>query len=174
MHPAVPLWLVLPGLLALALIAVRWVAGLSLPRIGLRPWGEWTTTERSYFLQVVVLANVVFPLVLGMRRWSWGILAAYFFFGFYQEVVYRGMVQLELVRRWGAVPGVLTANALYTLGPLHANYYAPPGTVNIPMLLGIFLVGLFFGVVCHRSGNLWIVAMFHGIGNAYMVGSLLR
>ena len=30
----------------------------------------------------------------------------------------------------------------------------------------------FFGVLFRRSGNLWIVAVIHGIGNAYIVGSL--
>jgi membrane protease YdiL (CAAX protease family) len=31
---------------------------------------------------------------------------------------------------------------------------------------------LFFGVLFNRSGNLWIVAVIHGIGNAYIVTSL--
>lgn len=30
----------------------------------------------------------------------------------------------------------------------------------------------FFGTLFRRSGNLWIVAIIHGIGNAYIVGSL--
>ena len=46
-------------------------------------------------------------------------LVPYLFYGFYQEVVYRGMLQSELVRRWGAFAGVLVANLLYTFGPLH-------------------------------------------------------
>jgi membrane protease YdiL (CAAX protease family) len=33
-------------------------------------------------------------------------------------------------------------------------------------------MGLFFGVLFRRSGNLWIVAVFHAIGNSYIVGSL--
>lgn len=36
----------------------------------------------------------------------------------------------------------------------------------------IFAIGLFFGILFHRSGNLWIVAILHGIGNAYIVTSL--
>ena len=93
----------------------------------------------------------------------------YFFFGFYQEVVYRGMLQSELVRRWGALAGVLVSNALYTFGPLHWYYFFP---LRVPMFLSIFAIGLFFGILFKRSGNLWMVAIMHGIGNAYIVGSL--
>jgi membrane protease YdiL (CAAX protease family) len=79
------------------------------------------------------------------------------------------MLQSELVRRWGALAGILVANVLYTFGPLHWNYWSP---VNLPMFAAIFAIGLFFGTLFHRSGNLWIVAIMHGIGNAYIVGSL--
>jgi membrane protease YdiL (CAAX protease family) len=40
------------------------------------------------------------------------------------------------------------------------------------MFASIFAIGLFFGVLFNRSGNLWIVAVLHGIGNAYIVLSL--
>ena len=97
----------------------------------------------------------------------------YLFFGFYQEVVYRGILQSELVRRWGALIGILSANLVYTFGPLHWYYFAAQASLAVPMFAGIFAIGLFFGVLFWRSGNLWIVAIIHGIGNAYIVGSLL-
>jgi membrane protease YdiL (CAAX protease family) len=110
--PSIPLWLLLPSMLALSLIAVR-AAGVRLHDIGLRSWREWTTTEKSYFLQVIVIANVVFPLVLagpvttrvaqpGWATSLWSVFVPYLFFGFYQEVVYRGMVQTALERWWCA------------------------------------------------------------------------
>jgi membrane protease YdiL (CAAX protease family) len=40
------------------------------------------------------------------------------------------------------------------------------------MFASIFAIGLFFGVLFKRSGNLWIVAVIHGIGNAYIVSGL--
>src|SRR5678816_2352658 len=49
--PSLPLWLWLPALLALALLAVRRFVGIPLAEIGLRRWRHWTTTERSYFCQ---------------------------------------------------------------------------------------------------------------------------
>jgi len=181
-YPAGPLLVIVPFLLACALLAVRYLAGVKFSEIGLYPWRNWSPTEKSYFIQLLVIANVVFPLVFATRLHAilaqpsaWRVILTvfvpYLFFGFYQEVVYRGMLQTELVRRWGGVAGILVANILYTFGPLHWNYFV---TRNVPMFVSIFVIGLFFGLLFRRSGNLWIVAIIHGIGNAYIVGSLSR
>ena len=183
LQPVLPLWVWLPLLLVGALLSIRFVAGLGWPAIGLQRWSDWTATEKSYFLQVLVLANVVFPVVLAgplrdrlAQSTPIGVFAAVFLpylaYGFYQEVVYRGMVQRELERRWGAVAGVLAANALYTFGPLHWYYFSSRAALAGPMLAAIFVMGLFFGVLFKRSGNLWIPAVFHALGNAYLVTSL--
>ena len=185
LHPAVPLFILIPFFLICALLLVRFVAGLRLRQIGLYPWRAWTPVERSYFIQLLVLANVVFPFVFANRlrlilaqpaahSIIWNGFVPYLFFGFYQEVVYRGMVQSELVRRWGAFIGILTANVLYTFGPLHWNYFSARSSFAVPMFAAIFAIGLFFGVLFRRSGNLWIVAVIHGIGNAYIVGCLSK
>lgn len=182
-YPRVPLWILLPLLLGIALVSVPTIAGVSLPELGFRRWGEWTTTEKSYFLQVVIIATVFLLIVLaaslrgnvggpGLVRSLWGVFVPYLFFGFYQELVYRGMVQLELVRRWSVPMGILGANVLYTFGPLHSRYFASQASLAGPMFLSIFLIGLFFGVLYRRSGNLWIVACFHAIGNAAIVWRL--
>ena len=179
----VPLWILSPLFLAIGLFAVRWIVGLKFSQIGYRLWRDWTVTEKSYFLQVFLLANVVFLVILGaslgkrLEEYSavwvvWNVFIPYLFFGFYQELVYRGMVQLELVRRWGPVTGILVANLLYTFGPLHWTYLSSQVTIAAPMFAGVFLIGLFFGILFRRSGNLFIVATLHAIGNAYIVSSL--
>ena len=184
-YPVIPVWLLLPSLLGLALRAVSGLAGVKLSHLGFRRWRDWTVTEKSYLLQVVVIANVVFPIVLGARlrdriaqpglAWSlWTVFVPYLFFGFYQELVYRGMVQPELIRRWSAPIGIFIANVLYTFGPLHWNYFGSRASVALPMFAAIFAIGLFFGIVYRRSGNLWIVAVFHAIGNAYIVWGMER
>jgi len=165
--------------------AVAGIAGVKLSHLGFRRWRDWTTTEKSYFVQVVVIANLVFPIVLGAQIKNrvaqpglasslWTVFVPYLFFGFYQELVYRGMVQLELIRRWRAPAGIVVANMLYTFGPLHWNYFGARASVAGPMFAAIFAIGLFFGVVYRRSGNLWIVAVFHAIGNAYIVWGMER
>lgn len=179
-YPAVPLLVLIPIFLGIALLAIPLAARVRFSQLGFRPWREWSLTEKSYFGQVFVIANVVFPLVFAARLQKIlaqpnalsivaGVFVPYLFYGFYQEVVYRGLLQSELVRRWGALAGIVVANVLYTFGPLHWNHFTP---MNVPMLAAIFAIGLFFGILFHRSGNLWIVAVIHGIGNAYIVTSL--
>ncbi len=182
-HPKVPLLILLPLLLGCALLAVRFGAGLKLSQIGFKPWRQWNAIEKSYFVQLLIIANVVFPLILAAplrRAFTHSpametiatVFVPYVFFGFYQEVVYRGMLQSELVRRCGAFIGILAANILYTFGPLHSYYFASRSSLALPMFAAIFAIGLFFGILFRRSGNLWIVAVIHGIGNAYIVGSI--
>lgn len=166
--------------LGLALAGIRWVARLPWSLVGLRPWREWNRVERSYFIQVLILANVIFGMFFAGRGgtessgasggWAVGIaVLTSFVWGFYQEVMYRGILQTELVRRGGAIAGVLIANCLYTFGPLHF-YHFQRGAAAFPMFAAIFAIGLFFGVLFQRSGNLWMVAVFHGIGDAYLLG----
>lgn len=176
LSPLLPLWTLLPLLLGAAVTLVS-LTGLSLSQIGFRRWRAWTAVEQSYFVQVLLLAGAFLLLALlaeqrtGAERMQGvgSVFVPYLFFGFYQELVYRGLVQTELVRRWGAWSGIVGANLLYTFGPLHANYYAAGAELAVPMFISIFLVGLFFGVLYRRSGNLWIVACFHAIGNAVLV-----
>ena len=180
--PIPPSWIRVPLQLGLALLAVRLIAGLKPAQIGFHPWRDWSRTEKSYFVQTVLLANLIFSIVLAARLgpmfeetsgWmSLGtVFLPLFLFGFYQEVMYRGILQTELMRRWGAPLGILVSNSLYTLGPLHFYHFS--GTAPaLPMFAAIFAIGLFFALLFKRSGNLWMVAIFHGIGNAYIVGTL--
>ena len=179
--PLPPVWLRVPILLALALLLVRFVAGLKLYEIGLCRWREWSATEKSYFVQVFLIANVVFSVLFAdrLRRiltephlliHAWTVFLPYLLWGFYQEVVYRGILQTELVRRWGPLRGILVSNSLYTFGPLHFYHFSHTHSA-LPMFAGIFAIGLFFGVLFRSSGNLWMVAIFHGIGNSYIEGT---
>ena len=176
--PTMPLWVRLPLLLALGLIAVR-VSGLRFSEIGFRPWHAWTITEKSYFIQVLLIASVVFPIALAgpisarfrepeLMASLWSVFVPYLFFGFYQEVVYRGMVQSAL-ERWLGAWAIVVANLLFTFGPLHWHYFFTRPSLAVPMLASIFAIGLYFGAVYYRSRNLWMPAVFHALGNAYMV-----
>ena len=181
--PLPPAWLRVPALLVLAMVLVRFFAGLRLAQIGLYPWRNWNVTEESYFIQVLVIANVVFGILFADRLrmiladpGSWWRPAAIvvftnFLWGFHQELVYRGILQTELVRRWGSLLGILVSNLLFTFGPLHFYHFS--GRVPwlaLPVFTGIFLTGLFFGVLFRRSGNLAIVCVLHGLGNCYIDG----
>jgi membrane protease YdiL (CAAX protease family) len=181
--PLPPVWLRIPILLGLALLLVRFVAGLKLSEIGLYRWRDWSVTEKSYFVQVFVIANLVFSVLLADRlrmifaepdllNRVFTVFLPYVLWGFYQEVMYRGILQTELVRRWGRLPGILVSNCIYTFGPLHFYHFAHTDPA-LPIFAGIFAIGLFFGLVFNSSGNLWMIAILHGIGNAYIEGTQL-
>jgi membrane protease YdiL (CAAX protease family) len=173
-----PLWLEMLVYLGLAVIAVR-VAGVRWSDVGFARWADWNATEKSYLVEVVILVNIVFVVLFGGKLRAaladpsvvWRIFIPYFIFGFYQEVIYRGILQTELVRRWGAVRGILVSNALFTFGPLHSAYFWSGVSVAVPMLAAIFAIGLVFAMVFHRTANLWIAGIMHAFGNAYAVGT---
>jgi uncharacterized protein len=168
-------WLRVTLLLAAAIALVRLFARIPLSAIGLVAWTRWSATERSYFVQVVVIANAVFALVLHpVHAASFdGVAIATaitnFLWGFYQEVVYRGMLQTQLTRRLGAIAGVVLANLVFTFGPLHFYHFGDAAPAA--MFAGIFAIGLYFGALRHRSGNLWLPAVFHGIGTAWILAA---
>src|SRR5437867_11917788 len=177
--PIPPPWLrvlVLPGL---ALMLVGFFARLGPRQIGLYPWREWGRTEKSYFLQVFPLATVIFSLLFADRLrmifgdssqwWRAGVaLVTYFVWGFYQELVYRGILQTELVLRWGTLPGILVGNSFYTFGPLHLYHFSAASP--LPMFVAIFAIGLFFAALFRRSGNLCMVGILHGLGDSFFTG----
>lgn len=171
--PAVNLGFVL-ALLAAFVVVQRVFVGTPMADVGLRRCADWTRLERLYFFQVVPLAAVVFTIVFRDRLL--GLLeqhghAGFLLFsvltglawGMAQEFLYRGWLQTELSRRFGAVMGLLAANTVFTFGPLHFNYLVEPDGVRWGVLAAVFGIGLFFGIVYRRSGNLWIPAVLHGI-----------
>ena len=92
--------------------------------------------------------------------------------GFYQEFLYRGLLQTELVRRWGTLSGILVSNLIFTFGPLHAYHFAlaRANPAHLWIFAATFSIGMFFAVLFKRSGNLWIVAFLHGLGDWFIDG----
>ena len=162
------------ALLAAFVVAQRAWVGVPMSEVGLRRFADWTRRERLYFFQVVPLAAVLFAVVFGDHlaalREQHGLVGFGLFsiltgllWGAVQEFLYRGWLQTELTRRFGATTGLLAANAVFTFGPLHLNYFAGPAGVRWGGLLAVFGIGLFFGIVYRRSGNVWIPAVLHGL-----------
>jgi len=144
--------------------------------IGLHGWRDWTSREKIYFLQTLTLCLIIFPILfqqhLTQLIHSYGLVNFIAFsvltgllWGVVQEFIYRGLLQTELVRRYGAVAGILSANLVFTLGPLHLKYFhfGSNTPVQWEMFATIFCIGLLFGLIYQRSGNLWMPAIFHGL-----------
>ena len=162
------------ALLAAFVVAQRALVDVPMADVGLRRFADWTRRERLYFLQIVPLAAVVFAFVFGGHllalREQRG-LAEFLLFsvltglvwGMVQEFLYRGWLQTELTRRFGATAGLLAANVAFTFGPLHIDYLVGPASARWGGLVAVFSIGLFFGFVYRRSGNVWIPAVMHGL-----------
>jgi uncharacterized protein len=177
--PGTNLAFVLALLLAFAL-AQRLFVRAPFSGIGLRGFAQWTRLERLYAFQVIPLALVMFAFVfrehlleLIERHGAVGFLIfpvlTGLLWGMAQEFIYRGWLQTELVRCFGPITGVFGANVAFAFGPLHFNYFAGDGGVQWGGLAAVFGIGLIFGIVYRRSGNLWIPAVLHGLWPPNMV-----
>jgi len=170
-------------LTALACWLVIRFAGVHLSQLGLYSWMRWSKTEKLYFLQIVPITIAVFSFfawvdVKGL--WAHPHLCAigsYIFvpkliWGFYQELLYRGLLQTELVRRWGAWRGILVSNLIFTFGPLHFYHFKwfRTNPSHLWIFVAIFAIGLFFAIIFRRSGNLWIIGISHGLGDWFIDG----
>ena len=180
-----PWWLLLEmSLLAvLACWLVVWFTRVCLSQLGLYSWSRWSQIEKLYFPQIVFISVAVFSFfvsaelkALWSRRDLWKIGLCVFVpqmvWGFYQEFLYRGILQTELVRRWGTLSGILASNLIFTFGPLHAYHFAlaRANPAHLWIFAATFSIGMFFAVLFKRSGNLWIVALLHGLGDWFIDG----
>lgn len=170
-----------------ALDLIGWLvirfARVRLSQLGLYSWRHWSKTERFYFLQTIPLAIIVFSLVRSASlkalwaQTNLGEIGLFIFvpqmiWGFYQEFLYRGALQTELVRRWGTVRGILASNLVFTFGPLHAYHFlAAQGNLShLWIFAAIFGIGLLFAILFKRSGNLGMVGVMHGLGDWFIDG----
>lgn len=168
------------------LVACGLVAGIArvpLSQLGLQSWRRWSGSEKLYLLQTVPLGVLIFSIAnWGRLKILWGrpdlgsialfVFVPQILWGFYQEFMYRGLLQNELVRRWGAWPGIIISNLIFTFGPLHAYHFheASQNPSHLWIFAAIFAIGLYFGFVLRRSGNLWLPAILHGMGDCFIDG----
>ena len=159
------------------------LAKVNLADLGLAPWRNWSAIEKHFFIQTLIITIVIFSsmnLVTLKSIWlsvklpqnAVLVFLPEMVWGFYQEFLYRGLLQSELVRRFGPVKGILVTNTIFTFGPLHFYHFSlaakHPG--HLWIFAGIFAIGLYFSILYHRSGNLWTVGILHGLGDFFLVG----
>jgi len=158
-------------------------AKVSFSQLGLYSWSHWSKTEKFYFLQTIPLAIIIFSFFRSASlKALWAhhdlieiglfIFIPEIIWGFYQELLYRGLLQNILVRRWGTFPGIMVSNLIFTFGPLHAYHFlsAQKNPSHLWIFAAIFAVGLLFAILYKRSGNLWIIGIMHGLGDWFIQG----
>jgi membrane protease YdiL (CAAX protease family) len=178
-------WMFLQMSLLTALVCglVLQFAGVPFAHLGLYPWRRWSPAEKHYFPQILVITLLVFAFTqpsalqaLWLRSDLWRVallvLVPQMIWGFYQEFLYRGILQTVLVRCCGAPAGILLGNLIFTFGPLHFYHFAlaRENPSHLWIFAGIFSIGLYFAILFHRSGNLWMVAILHGLGDFFIDG----
>jgi membrane protease YdiL (CAAX protease family) len=175
---APPIWERVAALVVVAIIAALLVGAR--PRdIGLVAPGKWTATEALYLAQVLVIASGIYIAIhwtalgalspVGLQLVAAAI-ATEILWGFYQELIYRGLLQTELVRRYGAVIGILVANLAFVIGPLHFYVWSGGGTLQSKLIFfgATFAIGLIFGYIFLRTRNVLLIGIFHGVGDAFV------
>src|SRR5713226_6722844 len=173
--------------ISLLTVLVCWLvinfARVRLSQLGLYSWLRWSRTEKFYLLQIVLLSIVVFSFFTSAdlkalwarpNLWAIGlfIFVQQMIWGFYQELLYRGVLQTELVRRRGTAPGIWVSNLVVTFGPQHAYHFlaAQKNPSHLWIFAAIFSIGLLFAILLRRSGNLWIIGFMHGLGDWFIDG----
>jgi len=170
-------------MIGLTLVAARWLAGVRLSDVGVLAPNRWRAAEVLYLVQIFVIAGVILFVLFGTRLAGHGpelwralgmtVLTA-LLWGVQQELVYRGLLQTELTRRFGAWTGALAANLAFTFGPLHWNYLAGRNPTSAAiMLAAIFAIGLVFAFIYGRTRNVLLVGLMHGIGAVFPAVSAL-
>lgn len=153
------------------------IGKIGLNQIGIDAWKKWNPTNKNIFLIATPIILIVFILIFMVRvkiflnhselyKIGSVILLREFLYGCYQELLYRGILQTELIKRWGFWVGTIISNLVFTFGPEHFHFYK---SAHIGFVF-MFGLGLLFSFIFYRSRNLVAVGIWHGIGNVFIDG----
>ncbi len=148
-----------------------------LSEIGIFPWYKWNKKDRWIFFIVTPIIFIIFSFSFFSRievlknhseLFAIGsiVILREFIYGFYQEFLYRGILQTDLVKRWGSWIGITISNIVFTFGPEHFHFYK----TNSIGFVFIFCLGLLFSFLYYRFKNLTTIGIWHGIGNIFIDG----
>jgi uncharacterized protein len=153
------------------------IGKIKLSQIGIDVWKKWNSTNKIVFFIITPIIIIIFSYVFIARvelflshseLYKIGILILFreFLYGFYQELLYRGILQTEFIKRWGFWIGTIISNLVFTFGPEHFHFYK----ANTIGFVFMFCLGLLFSIIFYRSKNLVSVGIWHGIGNVFIDG----
>jgi uncharacterized protein len=87
-----------------------------------------------------------------------------FFVAIVEELLFRVLLQPQLVERTGAIAGILLASVIF--GAMHAGY------ANVYELLFATGAGIVLGVAFYETKNLALVVTIHAVNNIVLFGML--
>jgi membrane protease YdiL (CAAX protease family) len=164
-------------LIIILCISIIMIGEIRLSQIGVVDWKNWDVKNKRIFFIVTPIVLIVFSFLFisnlkvlmnhsGLYVIGSVIFLRYFLYGFYQELLYRGILQTELIKRWGFWIGTIISNLVFTFGPEHFHFYK----ANTIGFVFMFCLGLLFSIIFYRSKNLVSVGIWHGIGNVFIDG----
>jgi membrane protease YdiL (CAAX protease family) len=156
----------------------------SAPAVGI-PRRRWTRWE---WAALAIIGGgelaVVITLVGGrwVRLWEAGLIAqalpwvlGEFLFGMNQETGFRGLIMTGLLRLRGVPAAYAASILLFLVGPLHgpglAEWIASSPGPALGYAFGVIVHGLAFSWLRHRTDNVVLCAVLHGIINGFMNGA---
>ena len=166
--PSTLIALIAVPLIVATAVASR-VAGMPPRSLGLR-----APIKGGWLLQLAVAASglgigylesyiisperIAAPSMLGLGLQALNLMA---FTGFAEELLYRGALLAAAVRALGKENGILFSAIAF--GALHAGTGSPTNAIFVT------LVGLYFGVIAHRTKSIIGVSIAHGLANIMLL-----
>jgi len=124
-------------------------------------------SELSLFVQRhIPLSNINIELKQGLLYpgndvpFALVILSSALITGFCEELLFRGVIQPAMIKKTGAVPGIIVTSILF------AAFH-----VNAQEFVSLFLLGLFLGILAYRGGTFIYSALAHLLFNGIAVSS---
>ena len=164
-------WLALVSApLLIAIVAVIYVQGLRPGELGLGlgPWKKlhWQVGIALSGLPLGILEFAILheaPWIAGLGdipAFVWAVFVILVATGISEELIFRGVMLKRAVEGLGTLYGLLFVSIVFA--SLHIFFR------NLPDLLFVFAVGLFYGIAVLRTKSLWGVIVSHSAGNVML------
>ncbi|SHE90614.1 Membrane protease YdiL, CAAX protease family [Seinonella peptonophila] len=123
-----------------------------------KPIAEWFSLELSSWRE----QNIDQSIQQAGKIGGWAILSQWLFIGcigpIAEEILFRGLLQGLIAKRWGHLLGILLPALCFAL--FH---------VDIPLFSPLFVLGLILGWLRYYFGVLWVPIAFHMLNNSISV-----
>lgn len=106
--------------------------------------------------------------------WIRSIVLQFLIVGLIEELAFRGYLQNWLIQRFGSesragiAAAILIGGLAFSLWhPALSDYFSGAWLEQLPMLGLLWFSGIGFGLIYYFSGNLYLAAGLHGLGNTW-------
>jgi membrane protease YdiL (CAAX protease family) len=115
----------------------------------------------------IFLLGKIYSIMNGLTSSQWLYLLAMAVVGFVEEFAFRGYIQLRLCAWWGDTWGWIATSVMFCLWHIPQRIMVQGETLTtiLPSLAYLLVLGLVFGWIMKKSGNVLAPAIYHAIHN---------